>query len=79
MGRTAILNREQPSGTFYGGMAIENKPQPSLEELAREVEVLRGKLQSLRMAQDRVEREAQRLAELLQLVRSTTKAKMGAA
>jgi chaperonin cofactor prefoldin len=79
MGRTGILNREQPAATFYGGMAIEKKQQPSLEELRREVEVLRGKLQSLRMAHDRVEREAQRLTELLQAVRGTAKVKMGVA
>lgn len=79
MGRTGILNREQPAATFYGGMAIEKKPQPSLEELGREIEVLRDKLQSLKMAHNRVEREAQRLTELLQSVRSTTRVKMGAA
>ena len=79
MGRTAILNREQPSGTFCGGMAIEKKQPPSLEELGREVEVLRDKLQSLRTAHNRFEREVQRLTELLQSVRSTTKVKMGAA
>jgi prefoldin subunit 5 len=60
-------------------MAIEKKQQPSLEELGREVEVLRDKLQSLKMAHNRVDREAQRLAELLQSVRSTTKVKMGTA
>jgi hypothetical protein len=78
MGRTGILNREQPTATFYG-IAIEKKRQSSLEELGREIEVLRGKLQSLRTAHDRVEREAQQLSELLQSVRSTTRVKIGAA
>jgi prefoldin subunit 5 len=78
MGRTAILNREQPYATF-SGMAIEKKQQPSLEELGREIEVLRDKLQSLRTAHNRFEREVQRLTELLQSVRSTTKLKTGVA
>jgi chaperonin cofactor prefoldin len=79
MARTATLNREQPSRGFHGGLAIEKKQQPSLEELAREVEVLRGKLQSLRTAHERIEREAQRLTELLQAVQITIKLKAGAA
>ena len=79
MGRTGILNREQSAATFYGGMAIQKKQPPSLEELGREIEVLRGKLQSLKMANDRVEREAQRLIELLQAVRGTTNVNIGAA
>ncbi|MGA2961980.1 MAG: hypothetical protein ABSD96_09920 [Candidatus Korobacteraceae bacterium] len=80
MPRTATLNREQPSATFYGGMAVERKQQqPSLEGLEREVEVLRGKLQTLRTAHDRIDREVQRVAGQLQLVRSTTKLKAGAA
>jgi len=78
MGRTATLNREQPSATFYG-MAVEKKQPPSLEELGREVEVLRGKLQSLRMAQDRVERDVQRLTELFQSAQTKVKLKTGTA
>jgi hypothetical protein len=60
-------------------MAVEKKQPPSLEELGREVEVLRGKLQSLRMAQDRVERDVQRLTELFQSAQTKVKLKTGTA
>jgi prefoldin subunit 5 len=56
-------------------MLLEKKPQPSLEELEREVEVLRGKLRTLELAHLRIEREAQRLTDQLEAVRSTARTK----
>lgn len=78
--RTATLNREQqPTTRFIEGMAVEKRRLPSLEELGREVEVLRGKLQSLRTANERIDREAQKLSELLQAVLNANKSKADAA
>jgi chaperonin cofactor prefoldin len=73
--RSLILNREQQPARCFAGILREKKPQPSLEELEREVEVLRGKLRSLELAHLRVEREVQRLTDQLQAVRSTARTK----
>jgi chaperonin cofactor prefoldin len=68
--RSSILNREQPPARCFAGILLERKPQPSLEELEREVEVLRGKLRTLALAHLRIEREVQRLTDQLQAVRN---------
>jgi chaperonin cofactor prefoldin len=57
-------------------MLLERKPQPpTLEELQRELEVLRNKLQALSLAHVRIEREAQRLMDQFEVVRSTIQSK----
>jgi hypothetical protein len=43
---------------------METKPK-SREELAREVELLRSKIQTLKQAQVRIEREAMQLADAI--------------
>ena len=64
MGRVMILNREQaPAPRFCGANAVPRAPRPSVQDLGRELEVLRGKFQTLRMAQERIEREIQKIAD----------------
>ena len=69
--RPQILNREQAPQRCFTGLPLNRKQPPSLEELERELEVLRNKLRSLELSHMRIEREAQRLMGELQAVRNT--------
>ena len=70
MGQLLTLNREKVVVPSAGNPAEIRKPRPSLKDLSREVELLRSKLQTLRLAQGRIEREAQRLADEIQSYRA---------
>jgi hypothetical protein len=70
--RSHILNWEQVPQRYFGGV---QKQQPSLEELERDVVVLRNKLRSLELSHMRIEREAQRLTDQLEVLRNTISAK----
>ena len=73
--RSQILNREQVPQRCFGGVLQEKKPLPSLEELERDLIVLRNKLRSLELSHMRIEREAQRLTDQLEVLRSTISSK----
>jgi len=66
---------QQIPAISFVGMLQEKKQQPSLEELEREVVVLRNKIRSLELSHRRIEREARRLTEKLEVLRSTIRSK----
>jgi chaperonin cofactor prefoldin len=54
-------------------MPVKTGTRPSLAELERAVELLQGKLHTLKLAQGRIEREAQRLSEEIRALLSVSK------
>ena len=51
---------------FYGEMPREREQRPSLEQLKRDLEVLRSKFHTLKMAHDRIEREMQTITQFIE-------------
>ena len=68
--RATILNREQAAPRYFSGVLQEKKRPLSLEELERELEVLRNKLRSLELSHMRIERRARLLTDKLEILRN---------
>jgi hypothetical protein len=63
----SAVSRSSPA-QFCGALATAPQP-PTLEQLERELEVLRGKLRTLVLAHNRIERSAQELGEAIEGMR----------
>ena len=73
MGQLLQLNRVDISVPRRKAAPAKTGPRPSCLELSRAVELLEGKIQTLKLAQGRLEREAERLSDDIRSLLSMVK------